>query len=431
MGPPRERMREAGDGTISTTGTMDAADTGATGPRRDVAVIGLVCTAHFFSHFYMFTLAPLFLLIQADLGLSFTELGSLLTAYAIATGVGQYPMGVLVDRIGARVVLIGGMTLLASSILLLGVVPVYPVMLGLAFLAGLGDSVFHPADYTIMGANVRPAMMGRAFGVHTFSGFVGWAAAPPAMTALAHFWNWRTALIVAGAGGLLIVLALISQPRLTKAGGRHKGGATAPRVPGFRLLTSPPILMMFLFFFVVGSVSLGVAQFMPSALNEKYGLPLVDANLTLTVFLVAGAIGVLIGGFLADKTSRLDMVAATGFAAGAVTLILVAFVPLPFVLLVVTLGFGGFMIGIISPSRDLMVRSISPPGASGRVFGIVSTALSVAGATAPLFFGFLLDANAPTWVFLSSAALMLLAIVSAIGATAFRGQSPIIEAPAE
>ncbi len=402
-----------------------------TGPRRDVAVIGLVCTAHFFSHFYMFALAPLFLLIQADLGLSFAALGSVLTAYAVATGFGQYPMGILVDRIGGRVVLIGGMTLLASSILLIGVIPVYPAMLGLAFLAGLGDSVFHPADYTILGTNVRPALMGRAFSVHTFSGFVGWAAAPLAMSALAHYWNWRVALMIAGAVGLLIVLVLISQPRLTSAGGRRQGGPAASRVPGFRLLTSPPILMMFLFFFVVGAVSLGVAQFMPSALHEKYGLPLVDANLTLTVFLIAGAIGVLVGGFLADKTTRLDMVAATGFAAGAVSLILVAFIPLPFILLAAIMGFGGFMIGIISPSRDLMVRSISPPGASGRVFGIVSTALSVAGATAPPFFGFLLDVKAPTWVFLSAAVLMLLAIVSAIGATAFRGRSPMVEAPAE
>ncbi len=402
------------------------------GPRKDAAVIGLVCTAHFFSHFYMFCFAPMFLLMQKDLGVGFTELGALLTAYAIATGIGQYPMGMLVDRIGARVVLICGMALLAGSVMMMGLIPVYPVMVGLAFLAGLGDSVFHPADYTIMGSNVRPAMMGRAFSIHTFSGFVGWTAAPPAMTVIAHLWNWQTAFIVVGAAGLVIVAALVSQPRLTSAGGKHeRTGAGPAKVPGIKLLSSPPILMMFLFFFIVGAVSLGVAQFLPAALNQKYGLPLVDANMTLTIYLAAGAVGVIVGGVLADKTSRLDMVAAAGFAAGAVALTLIAFFDLPFLLLAVIVGFGGFMIGIISPSRDLMVRSISPPGASGRVFGLVSTALSIAGATAPLYFGFLLDAKAPTWVFLSSAALMLIAIFSAIGATAFRGRSPMIEAPAE
>jgi predicted MFS family arabinose efflux permease len=307
-------------------------------------------------------------------------------------------------------------------------------MIALAFLAGLGDSVFHPADFTIMGANVRPTMMGRAFSIHTFSGFAGWTAAPPTMTLVAHIWHWQGAFIFVGAAGLVIVAALVSQPRLTSAGGshHHDSATVAPaRIPGIKLLTSPAILMMFLFFFIVGSVSLGVAQFLPSALNQKYGLPLVDANITLTVYLAAGAVGVIAGGLLADKNSRLDIIAAAGFAAGAVALTLVAFFDLPFLLLAIVVGFGGFMIGIISPSRDLMVRSISPPGASGRVFGLVSTALSIAGAVAPLYFGFLLDAHAPTWVFLSSAALMLIAIVSAIGATAWRGRSPMIEAPAE
>jgi FSR family fosmidomycin resistance protein-like MFS transporter len=422
------RRGRTGVETISAT---DATGTQGAPPRRDAAVIGLVCTAHFFSHFYMLCFAPLFLFIQPDLGLTFTALGGLVSAYAVASGTCQYPMGVLVDRFGARVVLICGMGLLASSILMLGVIPVYPVMLAFAFLAGVGDSVFHPSDYTILNANVRPVVMGRAFSFHTFSGFVGWMLAPPAMTALAHLWNWQAAFIVAGAAGLVIVAVLISQPRLTSAGGKHADSHAGSRVPGFRLLTSPPILMMFVFFFVVGSVSLGVAQFMPAALAKKYGLPLVDANVTLTIFFVAGSIGVLVGGMLADRTRRLDLIAATGFAAGAVTLTFVGFVPLPFALLLAVIAFGGFMIGIISPARDLLVRAISPPGASGRVFGIVSSALNLAGAVAPLYFGFLLDAGAPTWVFLSSAVLMVFAIFSAIGAAASRRPPVVAEAPAE
>ncbi|MEQ8701697.1 MAG: MFS transporter, partial [Bauldia litoralis] len=328
----------AGDRAISAT-EMTADET--MGPRKDAAVIGLVCTAHFFCHFYMFSFAPMFLLIQKDLGVGFTEMGAFLTAYAVAAGIGQYPMGILVDRIGARPVLIGGMTLLATSVLMLGVLPVYPLMVALAFLAGLGDSVFHPSDYTIMGANVRPSMMGLAFSIHTFSGFIGWTAAPLAMTALAHVWDWQTAFIVVGAAGLLIVLALLSKPGLTSAGGKQqRPDEGANRVPGYKLLTSPPILMMFLFFFIVGAVSLGVAQFLPAALNQKYGLPLVDANMTLTVFLFAGAIGVLIGGLLADRTSRLDVVAAAGFATGAVAMVLIAFVELPLLLLAIVIGGG-------------------------------------------------------------------------------------------
>ncbi len=392
----------------------------AAAPGRDSTVIGLVCSAHFFSHFYIFAIPPMLPLIKADLGVSYTEMGLLLTLFSLASGASQYFMGVLVDRIGARWVLTGGMTLLAAAIAMMGVVPVYGAMAAFALAAGLGNSVFHPADYTILGARVRPGRVGRAFSLHTFSGMAGFTAAPVAMTVLATAWDWRTAFIIAGAAGLLVVAVLMSQMHLLDD--RHSQEpalAKAPAGLGLRTVVSPPILFMFLFFFVIAMVAMGMSGFMPAALKTRFGMSLVDANLVLTGFLAAMGAGVLFGGFVADRLQRLDIVAAVGFVGAAAALVIVALVTLPYLAILTVFLFAGFMIGMISPSRDMMVRNISPPGASGRVFGFVSMGLDLGGVAAPVLFGWLMDRGLPEGVFLGAAAVLLLAIVAGFGANRY------------
>ena len=381
-------------------------------------MIGLVCTAHFFSHFYIFAIPPMLPLIKADLGVSYTEMGLLLTLFSLASGAAQYFMGVLVDRVGARWVLTGGMTLLAAAIAMMGIVPVYGALAAFALAAGLGNSVFHPADYTILGARVQPGRIGRAFSFHTFSGMAGFAAAPLAMTFLAGAWDWRTAFVIVGAAGLLIVLLLLSQMRLLDD--RRSGQPALAKKPaglGLRAVVSPPVLYMFLFFFVVAMVSLGMTGFMPASLNILFGMELADANLVLTVFLAATAVGVLFGGFVADRLQRLDLVAGIGFAGAAAALTLVALIRMPYPAILAVFLFAGFMIGMIAPSRDMMVRAVSPPGASGRVFGFVSVGLDLGGVTAPVFFGWLMDRGLPEAVFIGAAAILLLAILAGFGAS--------------
>ncbi len=405
------------------------APSAAAGTRRDGAVIGLVCTAHFFSHFYIFAIPPMLPLMKADLGVSYTGMGLLITLFSLASGAAQYFMGVLVDRIGARRVLIGGMALLAAAIALMGLVPVYGALAVFALMAGLGNSVFHPADYTILGALVRPGRIGRAFSLHTFSGFAGFTAAPVAMVFLATLWSWQAAFVIVGAAGLVVVAVLLSRMHLLdERQGGEKAPAGAPAGLGLRAVASPPILFMFLFFFVVAMVSLGMSGFMPAALGTLFGMSLVDANLVLTGFLGATAIGVLFGGFVADRMQRLDLVAAVGFAGAAAALVLVALTRLPWPAIFATFLFAGFMIGMISPSRDMMVRSVSPPGASGRVFGFVSMGLDLGGVAAPIFFGWLMDRGAPAAVFVCAAAVLLLAIVAGYGASRY---APRRAAPAE
>ena len=389
----------------------------AAGAGRDGGVIGLVCTAHFFSHFYIFAIPPMLPLIKADLGVTYTEMGLLLTLFSLASGAAQYFMGVLVDRVGARWVLTGGMTLLAAAIAMMGIVPVYGALAAFALAAGLGNSVFHPADYTILGARVQPGRIGRAFSFHTFSGMAGFAAAPLTMTFLAEAWDWRTAFVIVGVAGLLTVLLLLSQMHLLDD--RQSGQPALAKKPtglGLRAIASPPVLYMFLFFFVVAMVSLGMTGFMPASLNILFGMELADANLVLTVFLAATAVGVLFGGFVADRLQRLDLVAAIGFAGAAAALTLVALTRMPYPAILAIFLFAGFMIGMIAPSRDMMVRAVSPPGASGRVFGFVSVGLDLGGVMAPVFFGWLMDRGLPEAVFIGAAAILLLAILAGFGA---------------
>jgi len=394
--------------------------------RSDARVISLVGGAHFFSHFYLFVLPPLFPILKTELGLSYTALGGMVTAFSIASGSAQYPMGMAVDRFGARYILIGGLTLLSLSVALMSLAAGYLPFLVLAFLAGLGNSVFHPADYTILGASVSEHRLGRAYSIHTFSGHVGWSVAPPVMVFLTAMFSWRMALAIVGCAGLAIAVVLFLQSGFLKHDHKPQAshGAAAPAQSAFAMLTALPILMMFLFYLATAAITVGMASFTPSALGALFGTPLVSANAALTALLVGGAAGVLSGGWVADKLRRFDLIAAIGFLAGATAMCLVAFVALPVVGLVIVFGFSGFMVGIVSPSRDLMVRAVTPPGASGKVFGFVSVGLDVGGAGAPLMYGWILDQGAPAGVFLAAGTMMLLSLLAALAAARSRARAP-------
>lgn len=390
--------------------------------RSDARVIGLVGTGHFCSHFYMLVLPPLFPLIKAEYDISYTALGAVMTAFAVASGSAQLPVGFLVDRIGARAPLIVGLTLLGGAIALMGLTTSYPALVLLALAAGLGNSVFHPADYSILSAGVAPSRLGRAYSIHTFSGMAGWACAPPLMVFLTTLWDWRTALVIVGCLGLAVALVLLVQSRHL---GEHRtapaAAATGPATgtsarETFGLLLSAPILLLFMFFVMIAMTSGGFMAFSVTALVQLHGLELTTANAALTVYLVAGAVGVLLGGPVADRTDRYDAVAVVGFLAAAGLMALVAALPLPFALLIVAFGLAGLMQGIIWPSRDMLVRSITPPGASGKVFGFVSTGLDVGSALAPLMFGLIVDGGLPSWVFWFTALFLLLSMVFAVAA---------------
>jgi len=381
--------------------------------RSDVRVISLIASAHFFSHFFQLTLPPLFPLLKEVWGVPYVALGLAMSVFYGASGIGQTLSGFLVDRVGAHRVLLGGMALFSASVALAGLVPTYWLLLPVALLAGLGNSVFHPADYSILNASVDPQRIGRGYSVHAISGSLGWAVAPTVVVGLTAHFGWRVALVTVGAVGLAVVGLLATQLRAS-VGGRPAERARSTTGREVRLLLTAPILSAFAYFAFIATALIGVQTFGVTTLMRIYDTPLGLATGALTAFLVGGATGILAGGLLADRTRRHDIVAVAGLVTAAGFMLLLASGALAPALLPVVLGLTGFCHGVTGPSRDMLVRAATPPGASGKVFGFVYSGLDLGSCLTPLAFGWLLDHGDPRMLFVAVAILMLCTIATVV-----------------
>lgn len=378
---------------------------------RDIRVMGAIGIAHFFSHFYQLALAPLFPLLSVDLGISNVELGLLVSVFFVASAGFQTPAGFLVDRIGARPVLIGGLGLMSLAVTLYGVTPNYHTLLVLTFIAGIGNSVFHPADYSLLNGAVNPKLIGRAYSVHSIGGHGGFAMAPLVMATLGIAVGWREALIAVGAAGLVLTLILFALGSTFFQGSRERKPVQKPETikAGITLLMQPLIVGFFLFFVLLAMALIGLQNFTPSALVMDRGLSLVAASAVIATFLIAAPIGVLIGGIMADKyTKHQQIVAFSAIGCVGLLIIDVAYIDLAGTELYALFGLAGLLFGIALPNRDMVVRAATPEGASGRVFGFVYGGLDVGSALTPVLFGYFLDLLNPSWVFLSSGLLFVL-----------------------
>lgn len=387
-------------------------------PRHDTRVIALISAGHFFSHFYLLCLPPLFLFIQQEFGVSYLALGMAVTAYNLVGGVIQAPVGFLVDRYGARGILLLGLGVNAAAIGLIGFVDAYWVLLMLATVAGIGNSVFHPADYAILAGAVPEQKVGRAFGVHTFSGFFGGSIAPGTMGALAALWDWRVALFVAGIAGLVTLLVLMANSRLLAEAAPGRGAVAAPSTAnvrtGMSLLLTPAMLLFFTLFCAITFTTSGMYAFTINGLIELHGTSYKVANAALTGFLMLSSFGVLLGGYLADKVGRHDLMASVFLIFAAATIIIPAIYDLPSVWLILILSISGLAFGTVQPARDMMVRSITPSGEMGKVFGFLSVGMGVGASIAPLIFGWIMDSGRPDWVFFTAAIFMLATLLAAL-----------------
>jgi len=279
---------------------------------------------------------------------------------------------------------------------------------------GLANSVFHPADYAMLSARIAPKRLGRAFSVHTFSGFLGTAVAPVTMLAIAAFAGLGPALIAAGVLGVVAAVPLLAAPGIDSSATPGHAVASKVAMPGMSAILTPTVLFLTGFFALLALSGTGISNFSVGALTAAFGTPLSAANVALTAYLGAQALGVLAGGLIADRTRRHSEVAALGFGinAGIVLLIgTVGFSPAP---LAVAMAAAGLLGGLIMPSRDMLVRAAAPPGAVGRTFGIVTGGFNIAGVVGPLMFGYILDHGAPQWVFGASVIIMLLTTAVAL-----------------
>jgi MFS transporter, FSR family, fosmidomycin resistance protein len=378
----------------------------------ETKLVAGVCFAHLVSHYYMLMLAPLFAFIRADFGVTYTELSLALTTFNVVSAVSQTPVGFFIDRTGARINLIGGLLLGSAAIAIAGAVHSFWVFIAMFALLGLANTVYHPADYTLLSERVSPRRMTQVFSFHTCSGMIGSAIAPVSLLFMQSAVGWRGAFLCSALLGVVAALVLAVQGEPPVVHPAHPSKPRGEEPASWQLLLSPPILLNLLFFVVLSMVGGGLNQYLVVGLGALYGTPPALANTALTGLLAMSAIGVLLGGTLAGRTARHNLVACAGLVVTGSASTLIALVDPGALLLVLIASLSGFASGMTMPSRDMIVRSVTPQGSFGKVFGFVTTGFHIGGMVAPLIFAQFLDHGYPRGVFLYVAACALVAIAT-------------------
>jgi MFS family permease len=386
-----------------------------------VRIVALVSGAHLLSHFFQLALAPLFPVLRSELGVSYVELGALTTMFYAISGVCQAFAGTLVDRFGAGRVLIAGVSLLAGAIAAAAFATSYWMLIPVAIVAGLGNSVFHPADLAILSTRISRRIMGRAYSAHATCGTLGYALSPVVIGTLAWLIGWRGALLGAGLLGLAGAAMLwwyradLDAHRHGTTEGAAKEGAPVPDAPAqsyLAVIANPVVLSAFVYFALMAGAGIGVQNFATVAMVNLFGVALSAATAAVTIYIAGSAVGTMIGGVIADCTQRHDVVAIAGLGGAALFMMLAATGMLGFVGTIAVLVLSGLSAGMTAPSRDMLVRAITPPAAAGRIFGFVYSGLDAGSCIAPLVFGWLIDHGLPAAIFTANALLVVLAIVT-------------------
>ena len=384
---------------------------------RDTKVISLVGAAHFMSHVYVIMLPPLFIFARAEYGVSFAELGVAMAVSGFLSATLQTPAGFIVDRIGSGTLLIAGLVLSGTGCAIIGLVPAYwALILGFACL-GLANTVYHPADYAILSHGVSAPRMAQAYSIHTFLGMAGQALTPVFMLAMANLLGWRSGFLgIAIITYVVALVLLLLKGALSdrRASPTPKEGAAAKSEPGgWKVLLSGPILRSFVFFAFLTMTGNALSNFSIVGLGALHGTPIAEANIALTAFLIFNALGVLSGGIIADRFKNPLRIATLGLAASGVAILVLAFIGFSAAALFAMMALIGLLNGIIMPSRDLIVRAVTPPGSFGLVFGFVSTGFSVSAVIAPPLYGWLMDRGEPRLIFICAAAFTALSLLMA------------------
>jgi MFS transporter, FSR family, fosmidomycin resistance protein len=394
----------------------------------ELRVVAPICAAHFLSHYYMIMLAPLFAFVRADYRVSYTDLALALTVFNVVSAALQTPAGFLVDRIGARRVLIAGVALGSAAFAVAGLVDSFVVFIAMYGVAGLGNTAYHPADYSLL-SHSAPARISQVFSFHTFSGILGAACAPATLLVMQSHFGWRGAYVGAALLGFAVLVLLLAQRTLPadllaekRRDAPTAGGSDiSPRNDhGWRFLFAPPIILSLCFFVLISAMG-GLNSFLVVALGALYGTPDTLANAALTGLLLMNALGVLIGGVLAARTTRHAAVAAFGLAFAGIVTALIGVVGFSSFALVLMASLAGLFVGIVAPSRDMLVRAATPPGAFGRVFGFVSSGFNIGSMIAPMIYGMFMDRGEPRALFLFSAVCSILCIGTVVFGFSNRG----------
>lgn len=384
--------------------------------QQDARVISAISIAHGFSHFFQLTLPPLFPAMKEEFGVGYAELGVVVSVFYGVSGMAQFAAGFVVDRLGAQRVLLAGLAVLAAATFAVAFVPGYWALLPLAVVAGLGNCVFHPADFSVLNARVDRSRMGRAYGAHGLAGNIGWVMAPIVGVALSKLLGWREAVAIMGAAGLLAAALLyVNRASIDDYRGRRRARAEKEPVLGLDVLTQRPVVMCFVYFFLLSTALVGLQAFSVPASMAMFGISDTLAAKSLTLFLIGSSIGIIVGAVLADRTERHHVVAACGLMCGAGFILLSVLEPVPAAYgLPILMTVAGLSVGLTGPSRDSIVRRATPPGSSGRVYGFVYSGLDLGSTLAPTAFGVLVDRGEPVLVYAVVVVSLVLAVFTVL-----------------
>ncbi|WP_180126687.1 MFS transporter [Rhodoferax sp. BLA1] len=382
--------------------------------QQDAAIIGLVGLAHAASHFGHLLLVPLFPVFMTEFGLSFSQLGLLTSTFFVVSGVGQASAGFVVDKLGARPMLFAALGLFVLACLVASQATGYSSLLVVAAMAGLANATFHPVDFTILNQRVSASRLGHAFSAHGLTGNLGWALAPVFFVTLNSLYSWRSAYLVAAIMYLAIItLLLFNRDKLSTQAAVHAADTPAEHSLAFMKL---PVVWWCFAFFLLSTMTLAVVQnFSVSILKALHGISFETATYTLTAYMLCGALGTFVGGFVAANARQSDRVVALSMSAAAVLLGLCGTGLFGPTLSMVVLASTGFAVGVGGPSRDMMIKKATPKGATGRVYGLVYSGLDTGFAISPLVFGAFMDRGWYGATLLGAAAVLLLSVVAALG----------------
>lgn len=364
--------------------------------RRLLTTLGTVSGGHFLSHLYILAYPPLFPFLVDDFGLNNTQLGLIMSVVALAMFVFQTPAGELIDRVGAKRVFLLGLLMTGGGTALVSLATTYYQLLFFALLAGIGQAAFHPADYTLLDAVTDDAEEGKSFGVHTFAGYAGFAAAPASIGGLGAIYRWQTALVVVGGFGVLyaafahVTMAPVHRRRmaeLAQAGDKDEDGFRE----GWAALARPGIFGLFAFFVVITMASKGIQTFTTVFVDTGLSLTEAIGNTALTVYFSTAAVGVLAGGVLADRYNVRHLIIGSLFVAATGTWLTTVGIASTGPTVVALFGVIGLFYGVALPSRDRLVNQFSTAETTGKSFGLVYSGLPLGGFVAPTLIGGVID----------------------------------------
>jgi MFS family permease len=381
---------------------------------NDPLVISLVALGHATSHFMQLVLPPLFPLMREELAVSYATLGLVAALFYAVSALLQPLAGFVVDRYGGRGVLLGGIGLMSIGTAAMSLAQGPGVLALGALVSGLGNSVFHPADFSILNGRVSPPRLGYAFSAHGVAGSLGFAVAPVFSATLGSVFGWHTALLAGAGVACAVFLLLLFNMKQLAFVHEKRTRAKTPLMEDVRVLLSGRVMACFLFFALHAAALTGLMSFGVAAMNEQFGVAATLASTAVAAYMVGSGGGMLLGGFITSRTSRPDFVAAAGMVISACVMLSVAAGGVAGAGLAVALGLAGIAVGLTYPSRDLLVRAATPPGATGRVYGFVYSGLDVGSFATPVFYGWLMDHSLPHGVFYTIFGFTLLAMFTVL-----------------